>query len=109
MHTVLLLKKRLLNFITKRVVNEQDQLYFLQRMERLLTNGYSLIETLEVIAWDRKLKQFAIKMKRTLQKGKPIDVAFEQLLFQDRKSTRLNSSHVAISYAVCCLKKKIYK
>src|SRR5690625_5531034 len=26
----------------------------------------------------------------------------------DRKSTRLNSSHVAISYAVFCLKKKIY-
>src|SRR5690625_6466868 len=25
---------------------------------------------------------------------------------EDRKSTRLNSSHVAISYAVCCLKKK---
>src|SRR5690625_6372819 len=25
----------------------------------------------------------------------------------DRKSTRLNSSHVAISYAVLCLKKKI--
>src|SRR5690625_7100534 len=27
----------------------------------------------------------------------------------DRKSTRLNSSHVAISYAVFCLKKKILK
>src|SRR5690625_6117661 len=27
----------------------------------------------------------------------------------DRKSTRLNSSHVAISYAVFCLKKKINK
>src|SRR5207249_8113791 len=27
---------------------------------------------------------------------------------QDRKSTRLNSSHVSISYAVFCLKKKIY-
>src|SRR5690606_40577232 len=27
--------------------------------------------------------------------------------FQDRKSTRLNSSHVKISYAVFCLKKKI--
>src|SRR5207253_11348389 len=26
--------------------------------------------------------------------------------FADRKSTRLNSSHVAISYAVFCLKKK---
>src|SRR5690625_6155801 len=28
---------------------------------------------------------------------------------QDRKSTRLNSSHVAISYAVFCLKKKTNK
>src|SRR5690554_7723898 len=28
-------------------------------------------------------------------------------LLQDRKSTRLNSSHVRISYAVFCLKKKI--
>src|SRR5437870_9783328 len=27
---------------------------------------------------------------------------------RDRKSTRLNSSHVAISYAVFCLKKKNY-
>src|SRR5690625_5747792 len=27
----------------------------------------------------------------------------------DRKSTRLNSSHVAISYAVFCLKKKMNK
>src|SRR5437870_8898527 len=28
---------------------------------------------------------------------------------RDRKSTRLNSSHVAISYAVFCLKKKKHK
>src|SRR5258705_5728433 len=28
---------------------------------------------------------------------------------QDRKSTRLNSSHLGISYAVFCLKKKIRK
>src|SRR5699024_11629541 len=28
------------------------------------------------------------------------------ILFTDRKSTRLNSSHVSISYAVFCLKKK---
>src|SRR6267378_1670716 len=33
------------------------------------------------------------------QKGAPSPV-------QDRKSTRLNSSHVEISYAVFCLKKK---
>src|SRR2546430_7862616 len=30
----------------------------------------------------------------------------EEQLFQDRKSTRLNSSHSQISYAVFCLKKK---
>src|SRR5690625_5881952 len=36
--------------------------------------------------------------------------AYELLAERDRKSTRLNSSHVAISYAVFCLKKKkIYK
>src|SRR2546430_12312828 len=29
--------------------------------------------------------------------------------FRDRKSTRLNSSHSQISYAVFCLKKKIHK
>src|SRR5699024_3746025 len=33
---------------------------------------------------------------------KPID----QVTYKDRKSTRLNSSHVSISYAVFCLKKK---
>src|SRR5207249_12285015 len=30
----------------------------------------------------------------------------EQGSYRDRKSTRLNSSHVSISYAVFCLKKK---
>src|SRR5437868_13073979 len=30
----------------------------------------------------------------------------ERKRFKDRKSTRLNSSHVSISYAVFCLKKK---
>src|SRR5690625_6801905 len=35
------------------------------------------------------------------EKGQVVDIDL-----QDRKSTRLNSSHVAISYAVFCLKKK---
>src|SRR5256885_13127567 len=30
----------------------------------------------------------------------------ENFVFPDRKSTRLNSSHLVISYAVFCLKKK---
>src|SRR5690242_21434735 len=34
------------------------------------------------------------------------DERLDRLLRQDRKSTRLNSSHMSISYAVFCLKKK---
>src|SRR6266508_5793712 len=38
--------------------------------------------------------------------GRPGGGPMSQSLPPDRKSTRLNSSHVAISYAVFCLKKK---
>src|SRR5690625_7117549 len=34
-------------------------------------------------------------------------IDWDSSLARDRKSTRLNSSHVAISYAVFCFKKKI--
>src|SRR3712207_7585584 len=37
----------------------------------------------------------------------PEDERAGRTLHQDRKSTRLNSSHANISYAVFCLKKKI--
>src|SRR5207245_11327282 len=36
----------------------------------------------------------------------PNDDFFKKLGIEDRKSTRLNSSHGSISYAVFCLKKK---
>src|SRR5699024_12596854 len=36
-------------------------------------------------------------------------VGIEDSMSQDRKSTRLNSSHVSISYAVFCLKKKRHR
>src|SRR5256885_2481475 len=35
-----------------------------------------------------------------------IDGCMDESLHTDRKSTRLNSSHLVISYAVFCLKKK---
>src|SRR5437868_7941539 len=43
------------------------------------------------------------------QRGDDVAAAFGMLRdprLEDRKSTRLNSSHVSISYAVFCLKKK---
>src|SRR5690625_6321029 len=43
--------------------------------------------------------------KYSVEEAKERDVTYNAPL-RDRKSTRLNSSHVAISYAVFCLKKK---
>src|SRR5690625_5546786 len=37
---------------------------------------------------------------------KVVERLIQEDILRDRKSTRLNSSHVAISYAVFCLKKK---
>src|SRR5207249_8151670 len=48
----------------------------------------------DVVLWAR-LAEIAGEY---LKKGRPV--------FIDRKSTRLNSSHVSISYAVFCLKKR---
>src|SRR5947209_10491792 len=44
-----------------------------------------------------------------LLEGKGARVAFVTTAGLDRKSTRLNSSHANISYAVFCLKKKKHK
>src|SRR5690349_23084938 len=45
--------------------------------------------------------------KRFAGKTHVVSVLEKGDFFGDRKSTRLNSSHVEISYAVFCLKKKI--
>src|SRR5690606_42161316 len=49
------------------------------------------------------LRQLGAVFLRGRLVGEGFSVAFQQ---SDRKSTRLNSSHVKISYAVFCLKKK---
>src|SRR5256885_12722285 len=41
-----------------------------------------------------------------LVRGEVSDLSKDPLAETDRKSTRLNSSHLVISYAVFCLKKK---
>src|SRR5256886_13575918 len=51
-----------------------------------------------------------VDMRRhlTLMEGSAPPEA-QRAMTKDRKSTRLNSSHSQISYAVFCLKKKIYR
>src|SRR5688500_19955114 len=56
-----------------------------------------------------------IDLDKSLNEGAvqvPVFATWENAMYQgsgDRKSTRLNSSHLVISYAVFCLKKHTYK
>src|SRR5690554_36606 len=64
-------------------------------------------QTLTYAELNAKSAAFAayLQNETSLQPGDRIAVQLPNIL-QDRKSTRLNSSHVRISYAVFCLKKK---
>src|SRR2546430_7301633 len=53
-----------------------------------------------------KLKGFGPKMEEKIRVGLGQPQVTERIFSSDRKSTRLNSSHSQISYAVFCLKKK---
>ena len=59
-------------------------------------------ETEKLVEWARQNEQSDATIFGKSQ-------AFAQKSWRDRKSTRLNSSHQIISYAVFCLKKKINK
>ena len=41
-----------------------------------------------------------------MQVGRSMNIGVINTITEDRKSTRLNSSHLVISYAVLCLKKQ---
>src|SRR5438067_7055154 len=51
---------------------------------------------------------FAVGVAKNVRGGpeRPLRPELRSVAPRDRKSTRLNSSHVSISYAVFCLKKK---
>src|SRR5438034_4708327 len=80
---------------------------------------YTTLFRSDVIALEHALPQrledrASVRLGRAaVDEGVPLRRQFFQLLFvrvalgfEDRKSTRLNSSHTVISYAVFCLKKK---
>src|SRR5690625_6280006 len=70
------------------------------RCKQFIQISQDLVKHCLHAASDRSILFFDIKDVFTV-----VQVEVGQV--EDRKSTRLNSSHVAISYAVFCLKKKI--
>src|SRR2546426_7459728 len=65
-------------------------------------------------AFDQEDRRFVVRPNKILQSGQRHEQPRAFSMFDngddvpvvDRKSTRLNSSHLVISYAVFCLKKK---
>src|SRR5690625_6698006 len=57
--------------------------------------GFEVFLVIKNIRPEHKIKSIVLKKNR-----------FDGINTQERKSTRLNSSHVAISYAVLCMKQQ---
>src|SRR2546430_12501315 len=73
-----------------------------RKMARAAEGLKQLVPELELLA--------ASPYKRALETAEIIAHAYgDQRVERDRKSTRLNSSHSQISYAVFCLKKKKFQ
>src|SRR5699024_11433549 len=86
------------NMFEKPFGNERKAIYYIENMVFRTSTLWDTLAQLCNIFWGIK---------------KPIDKIYTSSFFhdysqgkKDRKSTRLNSSHVSISYAVFCLKKK---
>src|SRR5256885_6878670 len=54
------------------------------------------------VEWEKRVPERAVASRRLTSRRLPLGSRIRA----DRKSTRLNSSHLVISYAVFCLKKK---
>src|SRR5690625_6301286 len=66
---------------------------------------WKLPKLIKLGAWAAVIGGGAIAVSGVIEQGEQLTAATTPHK-RDRKSTRLNSSHVAISYAVFCLKKK---
>src|SRR5699024_4464507 len=85
---------------------QHDSVSLVDNTQRRLRDGDALAEIEGTIAAG-ELDLLALLINRGLQQHlKGVGGQHDRRVLTDRKSTRLNSSHVSISYAVFCLKKK---
>lgn len=81
--------KKYLTIRRNKTLPEEIQLRFLKQLARLLENGYSIIDALEVIKWDKQLIKAANQMIESLKHGVPVDQAFEVAKFHHTITTYL--------------------
>lgn len=87
--------KRYFTQIRHATLKKENQLLFLNRLSRLLNNGYSLIEALEVIKWDKTLHDAADTIITSLKDGNSIDQAFEKANFSTAITSYLYFTRVS--------------
>src|SRR5699024_6679708 len=85
---------RISRHLLNRKLNNDMQLRFLRRMARLLDNGYSLIRSLEIIAWDDQLAAIAEKLTEDLKTGYSLDEALSMKKFDPTITAYLAVSKV---------------
>ncbi|MGY0692931.1 competence type IV pilus assembly protein ComGB [Virgibacillus sp. FSP13] len=73
--------KKYFTKIRQKNFKKEQQLLFLNRLSRLLQNGYTLIESLEVIKWNKTMKEPASVIMLALKSGSTLDQAFEKAKF----------------------------
>lgn len=62
-------------------IKNEVQLRFLKRLHRLLTNGYPLLEALDMFTWDKQMNAPAKKITVALKNGSSLDQAFDSAGF----------------------------
>src|SRR5690625_6411500 len=73
-------------------------------LQNRITEGYFMVG--DIAAIDTTAQTIYFEGYGNEEEVNPFYSHHYKVRFEDRKSTRLNSSHVATSYAVFCLKKK---
>src|SRR5690554_3688118 len=91
-------------FLRELVSNAVDATQKIKRLASLGQYQGELGDTTIEVAFDKDTKTITISDRGIGMTAEEIKKYINQIA--DRKSTRLNSSHVRISYAVFCLKKK---
>ncbi|ASK63207.1 chromosome partitioning protein ParA [Virgibacillus phasianinus] len=70
-------------------LKKEIQLLFLTRLLRLLKNGYSLLDALEVMKWDKQMQASTAIIVQSLKEGSTLDEAFVKASFNSTITTYL--------------------